>query len=145
MPTYQNTTNQDLIGSDPIYSVTFPANSTVEVPKYVHGLPPGVNLISPLPRLQPFVILADINTLPNVTDIRVDDWDGIVIYNGTNEAISISVNDDDTNPMVVPAGSKEMWDNSTRLFGTIKVLTTTPPTGDFYIWGCINHEMIHQY
>lgn len=132
MPTYTNA-NTTLVTIIQPKNLFIPADSSVETNFYLKTLPEGVTLTSHAPLIKPWVLLDTVSSFPS-SDIDVSSWENIVIYNAINGVITVSINGDDTNFMLISAGSKEIYSNASGLFGSIKVLTSAG-TGNIYIWG----------
>jgi hypothetical protein len=132
MPTYVNGGTSTVYVEDP--PLKLKAGATVALPYYLKTLPSGVTKTLDTPLAQPWDLLATASTVPS-SSIDVYSWDNIVVYNASSGIVTISVNGDDTNPMYLLSGSKEIYSNADGLFGSIKVLTNAG-SGNVYLYGC---------
>ena len=98
---------------------------TIETGFYIPHLSDTVTFDSHEPIIKPWVLLEAENDL-----IDVSAWDNIIVYNGGDDAATLSANTDDDNALVIPANAQQVFDNSNGLFGCLEVLT-----GTLSVWG----------
>jgi hypothetical protein len=132
MPTYNNS-NTTLVTIIQPKNLFIPADSSVETNFYLKTLPEGVTLTSHAPLIKPWVLLDTVSSFPS-SDIDVSSYSSIIIYNASDDIVTISANGDDANKLSLMAGSKEVWDNVSGSFGILTVLTNDG-SGSVYIWG----------
>jgi hypothetical protein len=132
MPTYSNTGTEIVTVTQPRVLIILPGE-TVETNFYLKSLPTGVTFDSHEPTISPWVLLDTVSSVPS-SDIDVFAYTSIVIYNASDDIITVSANDDDDNAIVLIAGSKEVWTNANGAFGSLKILTNEG-SGDVYVYG----------
>lgn len=126
MPVFTNSTDAIIYSAEP-YIAFSPGDTTTEV--YPRGLPTGLVLKSHSPITSPWVLV----DVEDDGTYLVYDYDNIAIYNASDAAASISANTDDSNAYSIATLAKEIFSNSKRLFGCLKVLSKG--TGTVYVYG----------
>lgn len=130
MPSYTNATDSIRYSVEPL--IEFPADSVKETLIYAKGLPTGVTLTDHEPTASPWVLLANITSVP-ANAVSVAAYDNIVVFNASDASISLSANEDDDNAIFIAVGAKEVYSNTSRLIGSLDVLTMG--SGNVYIHG----------
>lgn len=133
MPTYLNSSSQDKIIISGRNKIELKSNTSTELLFYIPTLPEGVTITSHSPLVSPWDLIGTVTSVPSEA-FTVSAWSNIIIYNKSDGIITVSANGDSSNAMVVMPYSKEIWDNSSNLFGSVTVLTNEG-NGNVYIWG----------
>ena len=132
MPVFTNANSTVVFTGEPYIRLEPGANTT---DRYIKGLPTGITLTSHTPKISPWVLLANVSSLPMANPVDVTLYDNIVVFNATDEAISLSANEDDSNAIFLAANSTATYSNASRMIGCLEVLTMG--SGNVYIHGVI--------
>jgi hypothetical protein len=130
MPVFTNANSTVVFTGEPYIRLEPGANTT---DRYIKGLPTGITLTSHTPKISPWVLLADVSSLPMANSVDVTLYDNIVVFNASDDTVSLSANEDDDNALFIPANSKEVYSNESRMIGCLEVLTMG--SGNVYIHG----------
>lgn len=131
MPTYQNDNDYVINIVQSPYTLVISPNSTATANFYIKSLPDGVTLTDHDPLIIPWTLLDTITSFPS-DDINVASYKSIIVYNASEDVVTISANSDDGNAVVIASATKEVWNNANGVFGILTVLTGS---GSVYIWG----------
>lgn len=130
IPTYTNSNETTVYSGEPY--IKFEPGETITA-QYSKGLPSGVTLTDHEPTVSPWVLLASVTSVPMEAPVDVYAYDNIMVYNASDNAVTIAANEDDSNAYPVMQASKETYSNQDRVFGCVEVLTMG--TGTVYIYG----------
>jgi hypothetical protein len=128
MPTYINNGSSTVIIDHPPLKI--PAGATVALNYYIKPLPYGVAKTLETPLVQPWVLLEDTEGIYDVST-----WDYIIVYNGMDDIITIAANTDTDNALYVVSKAKEVYDNTTNVFGCLEIVDSPGSTGQVFIYG----------
>jgi hypothetical protein len=130
MPTFTNANSTTVFSGEP-YTRLVPGENTTD--KYIKGLPTGVTLTDHAPTISPWVLLANVSSVPMANPVDTSPYDNIVVFNATDENISLSANEDDNNAIFIATNSIVTYSNASRMIGCLEVLTMG--SGNVYIHG----------
>jgi hypothetical protein len=133
MPQYTNTNDYIVSITQSPFNLNIPASEAIDTNFYIRNLPSGVTLTAHTPLITPWVLLSTVSSFPS-SDITVASYKSIIIFNASDNIVTIAANGSDANAVVLMASSKEVWNNSNGVFGILTVLTNTG-SGNVYVWG----------
>lgn len=133
MPQYTNANNYTVIVAQPPFTLNILPGEIVDTNFYIRNLPSGLTLTDHDPLITPWVLLDTVSSCPS-SDITVAGYKSIIVFNASDDIVTVSANGSDENAVVLMSSSKEVWNNNNGLFGTLTVLTNAG-SGSVYIWG----------
>ena len=131
MPTYTNSSTETIFAGTSSYIVLLPGENVIN--KYLKSLPENITFTSHEPIISPWVLLETVTSTPMLSPVNVFNYNNIIIYNASDDYCTLSANTDDSNALILPAGSRESYDNNSRKFGCIEILSMG--SGSVYIYG----------
>ena len=130
MPTYTNSTDSTFMVNN---RSKLEPNSSTELGHYVYPLPTGVTLTDHAPTISPWMLVVDVASVPMANPVDVTEYDNLSVFNASDDTVSLSANEDDSNCLYVAPNTKELFDNTSRIIGCLEVLAMG--SGNVYIHG----------
>jgi hypothetical protein len=101
MPTYKNNSGGELTVAG--FRTLQDGETLSPRTGYIPDPPTDLDLIDHKPRVRPFTILYD-STVPSGV-VQVHRYEAIMLYNGTDSAATVELNEDTTNVLYLPIGA----------------------------------------